>query len=332
LLFLQTTLLIGQRTSHHGCMTTSEYDVLIIGAGSAGLSAALMLARSRRRIAILDTGEPRNAVTAHMHGVLGRDGWSPLALLATGRDEIARYGVVVEDARVRSVTIDGSRFTTTLEDGGIRVARRLLVATGLRDQLPDIPGLAEHWGSGVAHCPYCDGWEVRDSRIAVLSTGLASIHQAQLLRQLTPHVTYFVEGTELPEADFAGLIARGIAVETRRVASVESRDGVIRALRLHDGAEIATDTVFVRPRAVPNDRMLRDLGAATAPGIDDQEWVVVDATGRTSVPGVWAAGNVVTPAATVPVAAAAGSTAGIALNADLVADEIRTALASATHR
>jgi thioredoxin reductase len=313
-------------------MTTSEHDVLIVGAGSAGLSAALMLARSRRRITILDGGEPRNAVTAHMHGVLGRDGWSPLALLATGRDELARYGALVENGRVRSVTLDGPRCTATLEDGDVRIARRLLVATGLRDRLPEIPGLAERWGSGVAHCPYCDGWEARDTRISVLATGPASIHQAQLVRQLTPHVTYYVEGTALAEADLAGLVARGITVETRRVAAVESREGVIRALRLHDGAEVATDTVFVRPRAVPNDGMLRDLGAATAPGIDDLEWVVVDPTGRTSVPGVWAAGNVVTPAATVPVAAAAGSTAGTALNADLVADEIRTALASATHR
>jgi thioredoxin reductase len=311
-------------------MTTTEHDVLIVGAGSAGLSAALMLARSRRSLAILDDGAPRNAVAAHMHGVLGRDGWSPLALLATGRDELARYGAVVENRRVRSVALDGPRFTATLEDGEIRIARRLLVATGLRDRLPEIPGLAERWGSGVAHCPYCDGWEVRDSRIAVLSTGPASIHQAQLVRQLTPHVTYYVEGTELTEADLAGLVARGITVETRRVAAVESREGVIRALRLHDGAEIPTDTVFVRPRAVPNDGMLRDLGAETAPGIDDQEWVVVDPTGRTSLPGVWAAGNVVTPAATVPVAAAAGSTAGAALNADLVADEIRFAITTTT--
>lgn len=313
-------------------MTTTVSDVLIIGAGSAGLSAALMLARSRRRVTILDSGEPRNAVTAHMHGVLGRDGWSPLALLATGRDEVARYGVAVENDRVRSVTRDGSRFTVTLEGGGERVARRLLVATGLRDELPRIPGLAEHWGSGVAHCPYCDGWEARDSRISVLATGPASIHQAHLLRQLSPHVTYLVEGTDLPEGDLAGLVARGIAVETRRVAAVESRDGVIRAVRLHDGAEVPTDTVFVRPRAVPHDGLLRDLGAATAPGTDDQEWVTVDATGRTSVPGLWAAGNVVSPAATVPVAAAAGSTAGAALNADLVADEIEAALASATHQ
>ncbi|HWM34798.1 MAG TPA: NAD(P)/FAD-dependent oxidoreductase [Pseudolysinimonas sp.] len=307
-------------------MTTPEYDVLIVGAGSTGLSAALMLARSRRRVLVLDGGRPRNAVSAHMHGVLGRDGWAPLDLVSSGMDEVTRYGATIEHSAASGVETHGDGFTVTLSGGEVRTGRRLLVAGGLRDELPAIAGLAEHWGRGVAHCPYCDGWEARDSRIAVVSTGPLSLHQAQLLRQLSPHVTYFVEGTELPEADLEALVARGIAVENRRIAAVEAGADGITALRLHDGAALPVDTVFVRPRAVPNDALLHRLRAATEPGIDDHDWVIVDATGRTSVPGVWAAGNVVNPAATVPVSSAAGATAGAAINADLVADEITGAL------
>jgi thioredoxin reductase len=307
-------------------MTTTDADVLIVGAGSAGLSAALMLARSRRRVTVLDGGAPRNAVSAHMHGVLGRDGWSPLGLVATGREEITRYGAVLESQAAVSAAQLPDGFGVTLADGSTRTARRLLIAGGLRDELPLSPGLAEHWGHGVAHCPYCDGWEVRDARLAVLATGTASVHQAQLLRQLSEHVTYFVEGTELPENDLEALVVRGVRVETRRIASVVSAGGSLTGMKLHDAAEIPVDAVFVRPTPVPADDLLHQLGAETSTDADGIPWTTVDPTGRTSIPGVWAAGNVVAPAATVPVSAAAGSTAGAAINADLVADEIRSAL------
>ncbi|MDQ2698744.1 MAG: NAD(P)/FAD-dependent oxidoreductase [Actinomycetota bacterium] len=305
---------------------TTDADVLIVGAGSAGLSAALMLARSRRRVIVLDGGPPRNAAAAHMHGVLGRDGWSPVDLVATGRDEVLRYGATIEPQSAVSAVRDGSLFTVTLEDGTHRSARRLLIAGGLRDELPAITGLDEHWGSGVAHCPYCHGWEVRDSRIAVVASGPASLHQVQLVRQLSPHVTYVVEGTELPEPDLAALVARGIGVETRRIASVLSVDGAVSGLRMHDGSELAIDAIFVRPRSIPADGLLHALGAASEAGPDDHAWISVDGTGRTSIPGLWAAGNVVNPSATVPVTAAAGSTAGAAINADLVHDEVQRAL------
>lgn len=313
-------------------MTTPDADVLVIGAGSAGLSAALMLARSRRRVLVLDGGPPRNAVAAHMHGVLGRDGWSPIELLQTGRDEIARYGAEVEPRR--AVTIDGriGRFTVGLETGDLRTARRVLFAGGLVDELPDVPGLAQHWGRGVAHCPYCDGWEIRDGRIAVLATGDMSIHQAQLLRQLTTDVTYLVQGTAPSVADRHALTARCIAVESRQAVSVIGEEGRVAAVRLSDGTDLPVDAVFVRPRAVPADDLLHTLGATSAPGIDDHDWIVVDPTGRTSIAGVWAAGNIVNPGATVPVASAAGSMAGAAINADLVEEEVRIATGSSADR
>lgn len=319
-------------------MQQEPWDVIIVGGGSAGLSAALMLVRARRRVLVLDGGAPRNGVAAHMHGVLGRDGWSPLELLERGREEIARYGGVVRAADVASAqptaagdasSGGGLGFTVTLTSGERLAARRLLVSTGLRDELPELPGLAEHWGTGAVVCPYCDGWEVRDRRIGVLATGPRSLHQVQLLRQWSPSVTFFTNGAEFADADVAGMLARGIAIEPRAWASVTADEaGGLSGIRLADGAAIALDAIFLGPRPVPNDTLLTDLGAERAPAFGDGDWVAVDPTGRTSVPGVWAAGNVVNPGASVPIAAGAGNLAGAAINADLIEEEIRVALAA----
>ncbi|SIO26617.1 NAD(P)/FAD-dependent oxidoreductase [Agromyces cerinus] len=315
-------------------MQPEPLDVIIVGGGSAGLSAALMLVRARRRVLVLDTGAPRNGVAAHMHGVLGRDGWSPLELLERGRDEVARYGGVVRGAEVASAEATdgdasgGPRFAVSLASGERHVARRLLVATGLRDELPELPGLAEQWGTGAVVCPFCDGWEVRDRRIGVLATGPRSLHQVQMLRQWSPSVTFFTNGAELDGDASAGMLARGIAVEPRVWASVAADEaGRLSGIRLVDNAVIALDAIFLGPRPVPNDALLTGLGATTAPAFGDADWVGVDPTGRTSVPGVWAAGNVVNPGASVPIAAGAGSLAGMTINSDLIEEEIRAALA-----
>lgn len=325
----------------------TRVDALIVGGGSAGLAAALMLARSRRTVLVLDGGAPRNAVTAHMHGVLGRDGWSPLALLETGRAEVAGYGGRIREARASAIHPTGDGFLVALDDGTEIAARQVLVATGLHDALPDIQGLAARWGAGVAHCPYCDGWEARDSRVAVIGAGPGSIHQAQLLRQLTDRITYYVHGSELPADLRTELLARGIDIDDRAITSVASGasgasvasvaadepdpdQGASTArpaftVHLDDGSSRDHDHVFVRPAAEPHDGLLRDAGAATHVGIDGGTWVTVDARGATSVPGLWAAGNVVDPAATVSVSLAAGSTAGAGMNAALVTREVAAA-------
>ena len=229
-------------------MHNTTWDVIIIGGGSAGLSAAIMLGRSRRRVLVLDGGAPRNRFAPHMHGVLGRDGWSPLDLLATGRDEVERYGVVIESADVTDAALGADGFEIRLDDGERHLGRRLLVTTGVRDQLPEIPGLVEQWGTGAVVCPYCDGWEVRDRRIAVLASGPTSVHQAQLLRQLSSDVTYLVNGSELPADAYAALVARGIGVEVREVTRVlADENGVISGIRLADCTEVAVDSLFVAP-------------------------------------------------------------------------------------
>ncbi|MCK8607936.1 NAD(P)/FAD-dependent oxidoreductase [Agromyces sp. C10] len=313
-------------------MQHTTWDVLIVGGGSAGLSAALMLGRSRRRVLVVDEGRPRNRFAGHMHGVLGRDHTSPLDLLAAGRDELGRYdGVEIREGVVTAAAAQADGFAIALGDGSAHVARRLLVASGLRDELPEIPGLAEQWGRGAFLCPYCDGWEARDRRVVVLATSEANVHQAQLMRQLTSDVVFLGHGVQLSDAARAGLDARGIPIDTRRVAAViADDDGRLSGIRLEDGAELAADVIFVGPRPVPNDDVLRALGAEFADHPPVGRFATVDPMGRTSVPGLWAAGNVVDGRSSVPYAMSAGSMAGAAINADLVEEEVRDAVRAAS--
>ena len=312
-------------------MEPETWDVVIVGGGSAGLSAALMLGRSRRRVLVVDEGRPRNRFAGHMHGVLGRDHTSPLDLLAAGRAELTRYeGVVIRTGGVAEASAGDAGFEVRLDDGDRHLARRLLVASGLRDELPEIPGLAEQWGRGAFICPYCDGWEQRDRRIAVIATSAANVHQAQLMRQLSEDVTFYGHGVDLPPEDRAGLIARGIRVDEREVVEVVADEGgALRGIRLDDGTDAPTDAIFVGAVPHPNDALLLALGAETAEGPMGGRWVTVDPMGRTTVPGLWAAGNVTDGRSSVPYAMSAGSMAGAGINADLVEEEVRTAVAAA---
>jgi thioredoxin reductase len=306
------------------------WDVIIVGGGSAGLSAALMLGRSRRSVLVVDAGRPRNRFAAHMHGVLGRDHTSPLDLLAAGRAELGRYeGVSVRPGEVAAASVADGGFEVVLDDGTRHLARRMLVASGLRDELPEIPGLAEQWGRGAFICPYCDGWEQRDRRIAVIASSAANVHQAQLMRQLSSEVTFYGHGVELPDEERAGMLARGIRVDDRAVAEVVADDaGMLRGIRLADGTDAPVDAIFVGPAPRPDDGLLLALGAETAEHPMGGQWVTVDPMGRTSVPGLWAAGNVTDARSSVPYAMAAGNFAGAGINADLVEDEVRAAIAA----
>lgn len=304
----------------------SNYEVAIIGGGFAGLSAGLMLARARRRVVVVDGGAPRNRFAAHMHGVLGHDGKPPLELIATGRREIERYGGTIIDGRVAGVARNCDSFTLTLANGSAIEARRLVVATGLRDELPEIEGLTEQWGKGVVACPYCDGFEVADQRIGVVATGPASIEQAKLVRQWSDRVTYFVHRAGTPAADDErALRARGIQVEHDRVVKVVSSNGRLTGVQLEGGRFIDLDAIFIAPTFVANDDVLRSLGAKTVE-TPFGEFVPTDQMGKTSVAGVWSVGNVVNPAANVPISIGAGALTGHAVNADLIAYEIATAL------
>jgi thioredoxin reductase len=301
----------------------SEYDVAVIGGGAAGLSAALVLSRARRSVAVVDAGEPRNSPAAHMQGFLSRDGMPPRDLLAAGRDEVHRYGGQLIAATVaRVVPGTGPRFRVTLADGPQLDVRRVLVATGLRDELPDIPGVRERWGRDLLHCPYCHGYEVRDQPLGVLGGTPDAVQHAQLIRQWSSDVVYFPHTDTLTADQHEQLAARAIGVVEGTVARLVVDDDRLRGIELAGGKFIARSAVFVRPRFVPNADLVVDMGCA----VDDNGFVVADATGRTTVPGAWVAGNAANPRAQVITAAGEGSSAAIALNADLVEEDVQRAV------
>jgi thioredoxin reductase len=295
----------------------SSYDVVVVGGGAAGLNAALMLGRARRRVAVVDGGAPRNAPAAHMHGFLSRDGMPPAELLKTGREELVGYGVDLIDDDVEQLR---PGFTLRLAGGRELTARRVLWATGVHDELPAIPGLRESWGTDAVTCPYCHGYEVRDQPLGVLGTEPASVEHALLVRQWSPDVVYFAHTAPPSEEDRERLDARGIRVVDGTVTAVRREGGAMTGVEL-GGRFVARVALFVRTRTVPYDAQLRELGCAVADDV-----VTVDAGGRTSVPGVWAAGNVVDARATVIIAAAQGAAAAGALNHDLVTEDVRDAV------
>ena len=301
-------------------MENDRYDVLVIGGGAAGLSAALVLGRARRRGAVVDAGSPRNAPASEMHGFLSRDGMPPGELLAAGRDEVAAYGVDVISDEVTQIS---PRFTADLGSGGSLTARRVLIATGVGDELPEIPGVWERWGKDLLHCPYCHGWEVRDQTLGVIGSLPGSVEHALLVRQWSDDVVFFVHRYDLADSERTALEARDIEVVQGRIVRLVVDDDQLTGVELAGGRVVSRSAVFVRPGNQPHpDGLLETLGAE----VDASGFPIVDRTGRTSVPGVWAAGNSADPRAQVITAAGAGSAAAIAINADLVTEDVDRAL------
>ncbi len=307
-----------------------EYDVVVVGGAAAGLAGAMALGRSRRAVLVLDAGQPRNASAGHIHNYLGREGTPPADLLALGRAEVAAYGVEVVGARVtgvRSQGGEGTGFVVTTDDGSEVAARRVLVATGVTDQLPEVAGLAPRWGRDVLHCPYCHGWEVRDRSVVVLATTAMASHQALLFRQLTDRVVVVLgEGARRPsEDDLERLAGRGVRVVEDPVVEVVVEDDAIVGVRLASGAVLDCDAVVVAPFFRARADFLAPLGITPEPlelgGQVVGTHVPCDPAGATAVPGVWVAGNVTEPMAQVVAAAAAGLKAGAVVNADLVGEE-----------
>jgi thioredoxin reductase len=274
-------------------------------------------------VLVVDAGAPRNAPARHMHGFLSRDGFPPGSLLELGRDEVTRYGAEIVSAVVTDVArCNGAWFRVLLSDGRRVGARRLLVATGLHDELPDIPGLRERWARDVLHCPYCHGYEVRDQQLGVLGGSPDAVRFTQIVRQWAHDVVYFTPPGTLTERERTELVARSVAIVEGTVARVLSDRDRLAGVEMDDGRRIPRDALFVPPRFVPHDDLLVSLGC----DVDDQGWPARDATGRTSEPGVWVAGNVANPRAQVITAAGEGSAAALAMNADLVAEDVRNAV------
>ena len=313
-----------------------QYDVVVVGGGPAGLSGALALARSRRSVLVIDAGEPRNAPAAHAHNYLSRDGVPPLELLAAGRAEVASYGGELRDGRAVAAERTDDGFGVTLADGDRVRARRLLVTTGLVDELPDVPGLRERWGRDVLHCPYCHGWEVRDQAVGVLATGPMAAHQAQLFRQLTADVTVLAHtGPGFSPEQAEELAARGIGVVDGEVTGLEVDGDALTGVRLASGRVVPLQALVVAPRFTARSSLLESLGLTAEPvemggAVIGSAVPGAERSGATAVPGVFVAGNVTDVGAQVVSSASAGLLSGAFINADLVAEETRQAVAART--
>ena len=306
---------------------TETVDVAIVGAGAAGLSAGLVLARAQARVVIIDAGSPRNAPATEMHGFISRDGIAPQDFLHLSREEVIRYGGSFFSGTVRQVSRrPDATFDVRLGSATV-IARAVLFATGLTDDVPHVPGLRDRWGTLVHHCPYCHGYEVRGKNIAVIAGDAkdVSIKQAGLLRRYSDHVALLSNELELTLVERKRLEAFGIIIVDGPVSHLLGSPGSLDGVGLADGTTVPCEAVFVAPRPHPNDQLLRTLGC----DIDATSGLVIaDAFGQTSVVGVWAAGNVVTPAAQVITAAGAGSAAAMSINGWLLQTDLDAATAA----
>ncbi|OON72551.1 NAD(P)/FAD-dependent oxidoreductase [Streptomyces tsukubensis] len=344
-----------------------RFEVIVVGGGSAGLGGALTLARARRSVLVIDAGTPRNAPADGVHGYLGREGIPPLELVAKGRAEVARYGGEIVTATVTHAGRDpeGKGFRVVLggqtdsgqtdsgqtgsgqtdsggadsggagdgvvDGGDVVFADRLLVTTGLVDEIPEVPGLAERWGREVLHCPYCHGWEVRDQSIGVLATGPLAVHQALMWRQWSDDVTLFLHtGPEPSEEEYEQLAAREIAVVDGEVGGLRVQDDRLEGVTLVGGRTFPCGALVVAPYFAARSGVLRGLGLEAVPlemgGHVMGTYIPAGADGSTEVAGVWAAGNVTSLTEQAIGAAAAGVRAAASINSDLIARDTRDAV------
>ncbi|MEU5844539.1 bifunctional NAD(P)/FAD-dependent oxidoreductase/class I SAM-dependent methyltransferase [Rhodococcus sp. NPDC047139] len=310
----------------------TSFDVVVVGGGASGLGGAMALGRSRRKVLVIDAGEPRNAPAEHAHNYLGRESVAPLELLADGRGEIAAYGVESVSDRVTAVTRTERGFTVATESGREIAARRVLITAGVVDELPDVPGLAERWGRDVLHCPYCHGWEVRDRPIAVLATSSFAPHQALLFRQLTDDVVVIVaDGVELSPSEVERMVAIGVRMEYGTVQEVVAEGDRLVGLRLADGSLLERAAIVVAPRPRVRLNFLESLGVTPQEveigGTSMGSVIAVDSLGATGVPGLYAAGNVTDVSMTLMASAAHGNRVGAFINADLASEDADRAVA-----
>lgn len=286
-------------------------ECVVLGGGAAGLSAALVLGRARRRTLLVDAGEQSNLAANGVGGLLGHNRRPPAELYAAGREEVRahpsvelRTGQTVRDARTAP-----NGFELELDDGSTVSARKILLATGMEYRPPDLPGLRERWGGAVFHCPFCHGWEVREGRLGVLGSGEGSVQKALLLRAWSDDVTLLTGGDELPPAQSARLETAGVKLEERPVEGMGESVGAAAAVRLGDGSELALDGLLVTVSMHQRSPLAARLGVEFEPLPLREETIAVDPGFETSVPGVYAAGDVCARMPSVAAAIAAGSLA-----------------------
>lgn len=294
------------------------HDVIVIGGSFAGQSAAMQLARARKNVLLIDAGAPRNRFAEASHGFLGQDGKAPGAIMREAAAQLLRYPTAqVLQGEAQDALQEDDRFIVHLADGSAHQAKRLVLATGVADTLPDIPGMAERWGETVLHCPYCHGYEVRDHSLGIIASSPMSAHQAALIPDWGP-ATYFTQGIHEPDPEQAALLCkRGVAIERVPVISLIGDAPGLDAVELADGRLVEVAAVFTAPKTKPASPIAERLGCLLEDG-PTGPFVKVDGWGATSVPGVYAAGDATSPMHNATVASASGVLAGIAAHQSLV--------------
>jgi thioredoxin reductase len=321
-----------QETDRHDL----QYDVVVVGGGSAGLSAALVLGRSRRRTLVLDAGEPRNAPSSGVHGFFSRDGIPPEELLKIGREQLEPYpSVEVRSARVTDTSGENGDFEVILDDGAVVRARKLLLATGVVDELPEKPGFKEFWGRGVYHCPYCHGWEVRDRPLAVLNSGEGAAERAAFIRNWSRDLVLLTDGpAKLDEEGRRTLRALDIPVREERISHLEGDPGGaaggLRRIHFEDGSSLEREGLFYVPPQRQGSELAEMLGCEIVAMGQAPAGVKADPTTReTTVAGVYVAGDAGNAVQSALLAAASGANAAFFVNHSLVADEVAAAVGAA---
>ncbi len=296
-------------------------DVLIAGAGPAGLTAALVLARAGRSVVVLDGGPGRNAPSRHAYNVFTRDGTPPVELRRIGRAQAVSYGAQFVDAEAVHAEADEAGVTLHLANGEQLAGKRLLLATGVKDLLPDIPGLAEAWGESVVHCPYCHGHELRGRPTAVLGPDERAVQLAGFLLGWTDQVTLCTRGRDLAGEARTQLTALGVSIEQRPITAVDVAGRAVRAVTFADGEKLSVGAVYVQPPQHPRGPLPDALDLART----ESGHIEIDTFYRTSAPNVCACGDMTTPMQAVLMAASSGFAAAASLNHDLVASGVRFA-------
>lgn len=293
------------------------FDVIVAGGSYAGMAAALQLARARRKVLVIDAGQRRNRFAHESHGFLTQDGEDPGKIAAKAKEQLLDYPTVTWiEGRALSASGKADEFVVELDSGAAHEARRLVLATGIVDILPNLPGLGEKWGKSVFHCPYCHGYELNQGRLGVLATGAHSMHQAMMIPDWGT-TTLFTNGAFQPdETELAQLAERGVTVEAARVTSVGGGDAGI-SLQLEDGREIALDGLFTAPRMEHSSRLAHQLGCRMEEG-PMGPWIATDEMKMTSTAGVFAAGDAARAAGSVTFAVADGAMAGFATHRSLM--------------
>lgn len=293
-------------------------DVIVIGGSFAGLAAALQIARARRKVTVLDTGEPRNRFAKAAHGVLAQDGKPPLAILDEGRNQLLQYPTArILTVRAEEARAEGDVFVVGTAQGGHR-ARRLILAYGLRDDLPDLPGLAECWGVSVLHCPYCHAHEFSGRKLGIIFSTEHSIQAARMLQDWSREVTLFTGGKPLDEESRGRLSGWSVRIAEDPLAAVEHDGGQMRGMRLSDGKSVPLDAAFIHTRHPPCCDLALRLGCAMEDG-PLGPFVRVAEGQETSIPGIYAAGDLASPQHNISWAIAHGASAGIAAHQSLIA-------------